>query len=86
MISTSAISARLKGLNCMLLKPQMQPTFQWRVLEKENHEAAKGDALDWVGGLFTRVGLTRRLRLRLISCDVYPGVWRLKLPDGNEND
>ena len=27
MISTSAISAKLKGFNCMLLKPQMRPTF-----------------------------------------------------------
>ena len=45
-ISTSAISTRLKGLNCMLLEPQIQPTFQWRVLQKENHEAAKSGALD----------------------------------------
>ena len=43
---TSAISASLKGLNYMLLNPQMWPTFEWRVLEKENHEAAKDGALD----------------------------------------
>ena len=30
----------------MLLEPQMRPTFQWRILQKENHEAAKGGALD----------------------------------------
>ena len=44
--STLAISKRLKGLNCMLLQSQMRPTFTRRVLEKENHEAVKGSALD----------------------------------------